>query len=643
MPPAIARRVPYKDFLQPALQRRFASTAGFLLAVAYVEALTLSSWDSIIWSWFPGGPSGLRTLGIFVSLLPIVILRIAHSHVGIRTSDSPFDAFRQSAVTFATFETIITFAISAWLFGQTYLLSTPADANLGWITYYSGDRARLNERALFYTVNLTILGIAQGILHISLDYDRMLLGTVKPRREGDVNGQVSQSWNRLGESAPALIVRTGTLSIVVALANYVVLYHFVRGFAWAWTLSFFRLFYNLPKSNMPPSQAPWSIWMLGRSMWAGFLLCLLWYIGDKAFQLQLAKAPLKNNQPLSAESKDPNGSLLNGLKSKKPRISAFAMWELALIARDFEVRRQSVFEDIDRKDGPMWSQLYVICLSTIKAVEKRIDDYGKPPAPPPAQPAAAPQPPARIVQPPKNDNVWASAPNQKSLRRSVGKLVSSVVTSPGKTPADIYLPEAKRRAVEASENLLTREQREALTPDGFNALVRNVSLQILSLPTVGPLFQQLFSRRLATAVLGRPYGEVSIYVNAAYALSKLAVSSLSEDRYGNVQRDVATIIRTFTTVIRKLERFRDTLPMHWTDIKGNRQCAEVQQLLEGLKDGLSELVEAFGQYGGDLRLTRADMRLAREASQRPLAAVGMAEQGQERAAPDAQPEMQQVH
>lgn len=40
------RRAPYKDFLQPALQRRFASTATVLLTVSYVEAVLLGTWDS---------------------------------------------------------------------------------------------------------------------------------------------------------------------------------------------------------------------------------------------------------------------------------------------------------------------------------------------------------------------------------------------------------------------------------------------------------------------------------------------------------------------------------------------------------------------------------------------------------------------
>ncbi len=41
-----ARRASYKDTLQPALHRRFSSTATLLLVVSYIEALLLTSWSS---------------------------------------------------------------------------------------------------------------------------------------------------------------------------------------------------------------------------------------------------------------------------------------------------------------------------------------------------------------------------------------------------------------------------------------------------------------------------------------------------------------------------------------------------------------------------------------------------------------------
>jgi len=46
MAQAVVRRVPYKDFLQPALHRRFSTAASVLFLLAYVESLALASWGS---------------------------------------------------------------------------------------------------------------------------------------------------------------------------------------------------------------------------------------------------------------------------------------------------------------------------------------------------------------------------------------------------------------------------------------------------------------------------------------------------------------------------------------------------------------------------------------------------------------------
>ncbi|KXJ96316.1 nucleoporin protein Ndc1-Nup [Microdochium bolleyi] len=616
---AVPRRAPYKDFLQPALQRRFASTVGVLLGLAYLESLTLSSWKSFIWSWFPIGVPGIRTLGIFGCALPIIILRIAHSHLGRRTSASPIETLRREVTSLATIETVLTYMISAWLFSQFYLFSLPEDANLSWITYQSGDRARLNERALFYTVHLVLLGLVYGIIHVAFDRDRLTLGIVTPKTEDGPAKIVRQDpWEKLSKDLPRTIVRVTLVSMTVGVVNYVFIYSVLRRSAWSWALTFFRWFYNLPKSNIPPQSAPWSVWMLIRSMWAGFLLALLWSISDVFLTVQLAKEPLKNNLPLTSESKDPNGSLLNGLMTKKARPSAFAIWELAYIARDFDDRRKSIFEDIDRSDGPMWAQIYAICIDKVKTVEKAIDEYGKAPAPAPQAAPAQAQPSQRVVPPPSNEDVWAPPKPATGLSSRVGGVVKSMGTSPGKTPAEYLGTEARRRIGQATDQYLTKEQKEMMNPEHLNSSARNIALRVLSTPWIGPAFQQNFRRSLVKAVLGTPYAEVSVPVNAAFILSQLAVSSLAEDRYGNVQRDVSTIIRTFTVVIKKLEKFSGDFPVHWTDLSGKRECPEVDSLLEALRDGLGRLVTAFQPYATDLRLSRADMRLAREAAEKPV-------------------------
>lgn len=324
-------------------------------------------------------------------------------------------------------------------------------------------------------------------------------------------------------------------------------------------------------------------------------------------------------------------------------VQAFATWELAFISRDFEVRRKAIFEDIDRKDGPVWSQLYAICSGTLKTVEQRIDDYGKPPAPPAsAQPAAeAPRPLERAAQAPKNEDVWAPVAPSKGLRGSLGKAVSGVATSPGKTPLGQLGPEAKKKWSEATSHLLSKEQREALSSEGVGAKMHTISAQMMAIPYVGSFLQETLGRRLNKAVLGTPYGEVRVYVNATFALTQLAVSSLAEDKYGNVQRDVPALLRMLTVLIKKMEAFRDGFPRHWSDLSGERSSAEVEELLDALKEGLGRLVEAFGPYSNDLRLSRADMRLAKEA-------VGAQKGSEGPAGPEkqghavARPEMQQV-
>ncbi|RWA09658.1 hypothetical protein EKO27_g5454 [Xylaria grammica] len=619
----VARRAPYKDFLQPALQRRFAGTAGIILLLAYVESLTLSRWNSLIWPWFPLGLPGLRALAIFLSVLPLIILRIAHSHMGIRTSDSVFETLWKTAFRFSTLETILTYIISAFLFSQIYLKSTPEDAGLRWIAYAS-NRTRLNEHALFYTVNLLVLGLVQSVIHMVVDMNRLILGVVEDKpADGDGDGNErnaatpsdTETWAaKIGEWTPILMVRCGVLAITVAMANYIFIYHFVRMVAWRSSLWFLRPFYELPKANLPSSGAPWSVWMLGRSIWASFLLSLLWYFGEVAFRVQQTREPLKRGQPLSSESRDPNGSLLNGLQSKKPRISAFAMWELAFIARDYTTRRQSIFEDIDRRDGPMWSQIYGVCLGTVQSIERRIDEYGKAPTPTTVtEPAVAPtQPCERTSQTVTANDVSAPRPVNKGAL--LADTVSKLVTSPGRTPVEDWSPVVKKRVGQVADRILTQEQREALRIEVLRQQAGALVVRALALPIIGPLFQQTFGRRFAKAVLGAPYAESSVYINAAYALSRLAAHSLVEDKYGNVQRDVPAIIRTFTAVINRLEAFRDGFPAHWTDLSLSRRCQEVSEVLVALKDGLNVLLTEFGPYSGDLRLSRADMRLAREAA-----------------------------
>ncbi|KAL1888967.1 hypothetical protein Sste5346_009235 [Sporothrix stenoceras] len=623
--PQPARRVlPYKDFLQPALHRRFSSTALVLLGIAYAQSLALSSWSSWLWAWFPLSGAGSRAIIIFLCGLVIIILRIAQFHIGIRTTNSPFETFLYNAAKPKTVETIFSYCIAGWLYAQVFRWSMPESAALRWITYYPGDRARLNERALYLVVHVVCVGAVNALMHLFRDSDRLLLGTARSNNAATSSGgnaaagKTSQLYSSLLYQLPFLVVSACTRA-VAGLATSIILYNFfVRPFAWRFTLTLFRPFFSLPKSSLPPSMTPYfsTFTFLPRCFQAGFLFSLLLVISNAAFSLFLVNEPLKDGKPLTSDSKDPNGSLLNGLKSKKDKIKAFSMWELAFIARDFPDRRVAIYTDIDRKDGSTWSQVCRLCLDTIKQLENRIDP------PTPAAPAPAVAAPAtsedatevkRLTKPVRDDpNILVATPQKKKTFSSeMEKMVNKVAIDPANSPR---LSPLTKHVLQDARKRLQDVQRDISGPENPNSSLQNLVRQVLSFPIVGYPFRLQFQNRITAAVLGGPYGEPSVYVNAINALSLLAVHSLQEDKFGNVQRDVATIVRELTCVTRKLESLKASFPVHWTDIEAKRVCPEVDAIIDAFKDGLTDLIASFGRYSRDLRLSQTDMRLAEEAA-----------------------------
>lgn len=115
-------------------------------------------------------------------------------------------------------------------------------------------------------------------------------------------------------------------------------------------------------------------------------------------------------------------------------------------------------------------------------------------------------------------------------------------------------------------------------------------------------------------VLGTPYSELSIIVDSITALSSLACSSVAEDGFGNVNKDVPSLIRTFSSTCTVLENFLQQTPPHWTDVQfeeRDRKVEEVEIVLGVLKGGLRDMVRTFGVYAGELRIGERELREAR--------------------------------
>lgn len=278
------------------------------------------------------------------------------------------------------------------------------------------------------------------------------------------------------------------------------------------------------------------------------------------------------------------------------------MWELARLSEESAARRVGIFQDIDRKDGPMWSQVYAICMEAVKSIETRVDDYGKVAAPAPPPPPEEPK--QRVSAPLRDDPIFSS----KSGPRGGFEKVT------GPSPMSKLSPIAKRTWNEAKDRVLSKEQQQVVSKDHLESQAEHMWLNFMNLDYIGFMFRREFRTEFAAAVLGTPYAEPTLSVNAIISLCQLAANSLTEDEFGNVHRDVPSIIRTLTSVVKKVEALKERFPVHWTDVKAVKECPEVDQVLDAARAGLNQVVARFEPYSSDLRLSLTDLRLAKEAA-----------------------------
>lgn len=257
----------------------------------------------------------------------IFILRVAQLHVGIRTTNSGWDTFKTYAPTFQVIQTLGWYCFSAYMFSEIYIWSASADADLNRIKLIpKTDRTTLNEKPIYLTSFLFFLAIVQTGFHLYEDYDRIDMPLCKTRPKGCTEPATiiihpaAQLRAEIPDLAKKSLKRTLAVSMLSPFLYAIPLgiYPYsVRQCAWSFTRSWAKIFWSLPKSSSLPAVRPYHWSVLLTTVVAGFLLTMLWEVGNAAFSIYVAQEPLKNDRPITYESRDPNGSLLTGLKGKK--------------------------------------------------------------------------------------------------------------------------------------------------------------------------------------------------------------------------------------------------------------------------------------------------------------------------------------
>jgi nucleoporin NDC1 len=285
-----------------------------------------------------------------------------------------------------------------------------------------------------------------------------------------------------------------------------------------------------------------------------------------------------------------------------------AFWELAMISSDFESRRVTIFQQLDRSGGATWTQILTICLAELQGIQDRIKDFHIRSQPPPA--AAKPSDPAPTadatpapdVRKPSAASVYPQPP-PPTLRQLVRHRVSEMVIEHGSQPGAAS-PAAQLLAASAqgaATLLLTDAQREALAPGALRDRAAAAGTAVLATQVAAPL-RKPWARRVAGVVCGAPRARGAVIAAAAGALAGLVVRSLKEDGAGRVQRDIPNIARTLAATLTAVEAFLATCPPHWSDVTFRGTAAEragpeeVRAVVAALRGGLAEIVGAFGEY-----------------------------------------------
>ncbi|KAM5469658.1 hypothetical protein MauCBS54593_004212 [Microsporum audouinii] len=572
-------------------------------------------------------------------------------HVGARIATSHFHNFRLSALSFTCIQTVIWYLFSAWWFSEVYKWSSPADAKLNWVNPgKSYERSQLNERPIYLHSFFIMLALIQSSQHLYFDWDEVPVPVAKrnPLTTSRRTHRLAPLSTQFNNIALDIIRESVIIAFITTFVGPIIYMLIFRRTAWNWTLHFAKLFWDFPRSAADPPglMPPIHFLMLYQCMTSGSMLVILWKISNFLFSAFLGQAPLRKGQPLTSGAADPNGSLINGLKSKKGTVLAFAFWELCLISQEFPDRRKEIFKDIDRNGGSAWNQILKASEEVIKGITTRIQEFQTPQ--PQATTAAggqkepAPNTPEmvqtlpRITQPSKNENILLASPKPgtrtEKFEAAFGPIAKSYGQSQDWTPA----AKAKARAAmdRASNVLLSPEQKRTLSnsaqelklltsPSGASGSPNPIIQHIMRSPLGFP-FRQPFSNRLRGIVLGSPNSKLAAIVDATESLKCLLIASLEEDQFGRVQADVPSVVKLFTQTIIALESFvgKDGLQPHWSDVdlaspggeENFRSVEQVEIVISTLKNGLSELLGAFSLYLNEVGVVGRDLQQAREAA-----------------------------
>lgn len=406
--------------------------------------------------------------------------------------------------------------------------------------------------------------------------------------------------------AGMVIVEKTFFSFIACILLY---YSVLRSWLWEFNFSLFMTLGQLDRYSRFGSITP-AMSMFSIMFFQSLFLISLWDFSSLAYDAYMSQEPMKMGQPLTDGSKDPNGTLLNGLRANREFAKSNAFWELFIIVTRFPARRATLFIEVDRQLAPTWTQISQLCLAELQGINNRIQARNAPPPAAPSQPSSR-QP---ITQPLKQEpNLFQPAPPPQGVLGLVGSGAKAIGNSPGTGYKPVL--QAADWAISKGEKALPPSAVNAVQPDNLKSQANALLKRVVALPFIGSFFRQTFAKRASAVICGAPYSHTATIVAATRSLALLVTHSLKEDKFGEVQKDVASIIRAYNTTVSSINSFISQLQPHWSDVEftpeTRQHVEEVEMIKEALIDGLKAMVGGFGEFAGSIGLSGADLGQAK--------------------------------
>lgn len=525
----------------------------------------------------------------------IFILQIATLNIGIRTVASPFSTFRTIFLSFAALQTYTWYLISAWWFAEAYIWSS---TDLSWVTPGSHSSPdRLNEKPIFFRFYVSGLAICAASVHLYSGQSNLYLPVSRvassptPENALQSTHPLESVPSQLSTKVKTIWIRIGAVLVYTIISPFVYSPPLIRWTFWSTHLFFAKIYFNISHADSTyRGYPPLGVRYLLANFLAGLLLVLTWETTTFILLRSLTQEPTKSGLPLSSFSKDPNGTLLNGLRAKRDVVKTFAFWELAIIAQKHKDRRKAIFEDIERPAGPIWTQMQQSGLKVLQDLVSRVEkpNGAGPDTNPPTQTTKLP----RIVGELSTQSIYANPPPN---------LVNSAILSPlrqlGSSQKPFHLP--VKDVTKAVDNY---------TPwVNFQQWIRGISTTF-----VRSIFKASGSAKINAAVLGFPNGNAALLVDIIESITKMLVASLSEDTYGKATPTVPEAVIVFTRALTTIESFIDA-NKDTSDV----DISEVEIVVDRLRAGLQELLAAFQLYLVDVGLGITELNQAKRAASQP--------------------------